>query len=259
MYRRIALFGWLVAIGTTCLQGQVNFTGTYHEDFDGLGPSGRTYPDGWNGVRWSGIGVLGEELELGVTTGTTRSGGIFNVGSDGDADRALGSLSSGSTVPLFGVRFVNATDQSIEELWLGGAMEQWRTANDDSVDELLRFEYSLDASSVYDPAASWLVWPEFDLPEALTDSTGGSAVDGNQSENRLILSGVLTGIEWNPTEALTIRWSDSNDAGSDGLYALDDFSLRRPVASVPEPSVHALFGITAIGMLAFRFRQRKQT
>ena len=62
---------------------------------------------------------------------------------------------------------------------------------------------------------------------------------------------MISGASWAGGAALTIRWSDLDDAGSDGLYALDNFSMT----AVPEPSTFTLLGVGAIGLLARRFRR----
>jgi trimeric autotransporter adhesin len=239
----------ILAVGA---QAQIAFTGSYANDFDAMGPTGTTYDPGWAGVRWSGSGPAGEALTLGVTAGSATSGGVYNVGAGGDADRALGSLASGATVPRFGARFENATGDTITDLTLSGVMEQWRTGNNASIDETIAFEYSLDAAGIDDGAATWIAWPGMDLSEKLTASTSSGAVDGNLPENRADFVTTLNGLNWASGAALTIRWSDADVTGSDGLYALDNFS----VTTVPEPSTWALLAMGAVGCWGWRRARR---
>jgi trimeric autotransporter adhesin len=229
-------------------RGQIAFTGGYTNNFDAMGSAGTAYDPGWAGVRWSGSGPAGEALTLGVTTGSTTSGGMFNVGSSADPDRALGSLASSSTVPRFGAQFQNDTGAAITDLTLTGVMEQWRTGNNATVDEAVAFEYSLDATGIDDAAATWVAVPAMNLNEKLTASTSAGALPGNLEENRTEFGTVLNGIDWAPGTALTLRWSDADVAGSDGLLALDNFGMT----TVPEPSTWALLVLGAAGLGGWR-------
>jgi hypothetical protein len=93
-----------------------------------------------------------------------------------------------------------------------------------------------------------------DLLERLTETTSGGAVDGNLLENQSLLGGTIEDAMWLDQGLLTLRWSDFNDGGSDGLYALDNFTLSG-ITAVPEPSVHALVGM---GLLALLTRPRRR-
>jgi trimeric autotransporter adhesin len=233
------------------VRAQVAFTGTYVNGFDAMGPTGTSYEPGWTGVRWAGTGPAGETLTLGVTTGSATGGGVYNTGSSGDTDRALGSLASGSTVPRFGAQFQNSTGETLTGLEVSGVMEQWRTGANATVDEVVAFEYSLDAADINDAAATWVAVPALDLSEKLTASTSAGAVNGNLPENRAEFGTVLSGLSWADGGALTIRWSDADVTGSDGLYALDNFSM----AVVPEPSTWALLTLGAAGLVVRRARR----
>lgn len=221
------------------------FSGSYDEDFDGLGPSGTTLLPEWSAVRSAGSGTLGAPLSPRVTTGTATSGGIYNVGAAGDPDRALGSLASGSTVPAFGLQLINNTGSVIDALWLDATMEQWRSGSSASVVESVVFEYSLNALSLADSAALWTSFGALNLDEKLTTSTSAGALDGNLPDHQWLIGGELTGLNWSEDDTLTLRWSDADHPSSDGLYALDDFSIRSSVTSVPEP---AGAGTLALGL-----------
>jgi trimeric autotransporter adhesin len=233
------------------VHAQIAFTDSYTNNFDAQGPTGTTYEPGWAAVRWAGTGPAGEALTLGVTAGTASSGGVYNVGPAGDPDRALGSVASGSTVPRFGAQFQNGSGETITDVGVTGVMEQWRTGASAAADEVIAFEYSLDAADINDAAATWVAVPALDLNEKLTASTSAGAVDGNLADNRLEIGATLNGINWADGGLLTIRWSDADVTGSDGLYALDNFSL----AAVPEPSTWALFALGAAGLLGRRLRR----
>jgi len=240
------------------LRAQVEFNGDYSQDFDVLG-TGSTLPDGWSAVRAAGSGAVGETLTPGITAGTATGGNVYNVGATGDSDRALGTLASSSTVPAFGLQLRNATGTTLDQLEVSGTMEQWRTGASDAVSESVVFEYSLNASGIDDGAAMWMAWPALDLNEKLVFSTSAGAVDGNSSDNQWGLGGSLTGLGWEDQGLLTLRWTDGDVSGSDGLYALDNLRLRGGISQVPEPSTYATIalGLGALGATRWRRSQAK--
>jgi trimeric autotransporter adhesin len=243
--RPILILGLTLAV-VAGAQAAISFNGSYSENFDSMGAAGTEYPSGWIGVNYRTSPAT--PLALGITTGTTTSGGLYNVGAAGDADRALGSLATGSVAPQFGVSFLNESGDVITGLQFSGVMEQWRRGADATVNESLQFEYSLDAIDIADPNATWQPFAAMNLTERLTESTSAGAVNGNDPENQIALTGLISDLGWLQNSSLTIRWTDIDHAGSDGLYALDNFTM----SAVPEPSTVALLGLGLLGILARR-------
>jgi len=234
-------------------QTPVGFTGAYSEDFDSMTSSGTSYPAGWTGVRYAGSGTLDATLDPAVTTGSSSGGGIYNVGAAADGDRALGVVASGSTIPRFGLQLVNNSGSTIDQISLTADSEQWRTGNNSSVNETVTFEYSLNASGINDPTATFTAVPGLDLFEIQTGSTSGGAIDGNDPANRAGIAALISGVGWADGTTLTIRWSDLDAAGNDGMYALDNLNIS--AVTVPEPSTVAMISIGALALLWRRFRR----
>jgi hypothetical protein len=229
---------------TLTTQAQILFSGSYSNNFDGMGTTGTSYDAGWSAVRISD----GATITLAVSSGTSTSGGMYNVGSSGDADRALGSLASSATIPRFGAQLLNLTGALVTQLTLSGVMEQWRTGSSAVANETIMFEYSLNASGLNDSAATWVAAPGMDLNERLITSTSGGAVNGNLPDNQLQLSATISGLNWGDGAVMTLRWTEQDHAGSDGMYALDNFSAR----TVPEPSTWALLLLGALAWASKR-------
>ncbi len=196
---------------------------TYTENFDAMGAAGTTYLTGWTAVRFAGTGAYGATLTMAVTDGSANSGNVYNVGTIDAPDRAMGTLASGSTIPRFGAFFLNNTGATITQIDLSGVMEQWRAATNSSVNEVVKFKYSLDATDLL--TGTWDSLATMDFVEIQTGTTTSAALDGNLPANQANLTGTITNITWAPNTTLWISWTDNNDSGSDGLYAIDNFSM----------------------------------
>jgi|GEM_PF-941513 len=223
---------------------------TYNENFDAMGPTGTTYLPGWTGVRFAGTGAIGQTLTLIVSdgSGSNLSGGVYNAGTTDATDRAMGTLGSGSTIPRFGAYFLNNTGSPITQIDFTGVMEQWRTGSNAVVEDVA-FNYSIDATDLM--TGTWQPLTSMDLIEVQTGSTTAAAIDGNLPENQAAINGTITGLTWAPGAVLWISWTDANDAGSDGIYAIDNFHMTVTTGGFtpdPEPSNYPTsFSATASG------------
>jgi hypothetical protein len=209
-------------------------TAIYTQSFDGITPTGTTYPAGWAGLRYgrsaTGTSVINEALSPIVLADNSNAGAIYNAGLNagaaGDADRALGSIASGSNYPAFGAVFVNNSGAAITRVTMTARNEQWRTGSNATVNENVIFEYSLDATNLNSgTTATWTPVTGLDLAELITTSATAGPLDGNAAANSKFISGVLTGINWPAGSTMWIRWRDTDDLGSDALLAVDNFSL----------------------------------
>ena len=214
--------------------------GSYSQNFDVMA-STTNYPPNWTGVRSAGTGTPGFVAPV-VSNGNSGTGAIYNVGNTSNANRALGTLSSGSTIPAFGTSFKNNTGLLILDVNMSGLMEQWRTGSAAGALEKVVFEFSTDADSLRDGSATWLPLTAMDLVEKLTASTSAGMVDGTLPANQTAISGTIGSLNLLPGATLWIRWTDSDDSGSDGLYAVDNFQLSYTsgTADVTAPTITAL-------------------
>ncbi|MDD3738127.1 MAG: choice-of-anchor J domain-containing protein [Lentimicrobiaceae bacterium] len=209
----------------------------YFENFDGLGPDGTTYLTGWQGVRAAGTGTIGEALPLKVTDGSANTGAVYNVGTTGSTERAMGTIGSNSTSPAFGANFTNSTGSTITKIDFSGFCEQWRTGTNSSVNEVHKFEVSFNATDLL--TGTWTEVSDFNLIEIVTNSTQSEALDGNAAENRQAINATLENIEWLTGTDMWIRWTDDNAVGSDALLAIDELKIDVSTGSttiLPEPS-----------------------
>lgn len=229
--KKIYSFLLTLMIGV-CSYGQITISALntpYTQNFDAMGATGTTYPTDWTGIRAAGTGTANQVLNPVVTDGTSNSGAVFNIGTTSANDRALGSLASGTTIPAFGATFKNTSGGLISKISISGIMEQWRTGTDATITENLTFSYSLDATSLN--TGVWTTVSGLNLVEKLITTTTSAAVDGNLAANKTSISSDIS-LAWANNSNLWIKWTDANEAGSDGAYAIDDFSLTATETSI---------------------------
>lgn len=210
------LYSLAIVLASTLAFGQISLTaqGTaYAENFDGMGPTGTTLPTGWVSTAPTVV----------VSNGSSNSGAIYNAGTTGAADRALGTLGSNSLTPIFGASFTNNTGSAITSLNISYMAEQWRTGSSSTANEVVAFSYSTDATSL--TTGTWTPVTELDLNEILTTTTTSGQVDGNLPANRASKSATISGLNIANNTTFWIKFADDNAVGSDGMYAVDDFSL----------------------------------
>lgn len=175
-------------------------------------------------------------------TGSSSSGGARSYGStialfNARDDRALGSLTS-DAVPtvLFGAEFQNTSSRDFTSLTISYTGEQWRQAANSRLDTLY-FTYSLDATSLLDPLATWISvslldfispQPRFPLLTFLPATPLPGNLGINQSFQQATLNNLLIPIG----STFWIRFQDDNISGQDHGLAVDNFSLT----AIPEPS-----------------------
>ena len=211
------------------------------ENFDALGSTGIALVNGWTAVKAGGSNAvaLGGTIPLSVYTTSSNAGACYNTGTPAASDRSIGSLASGSLIPRFGAAYQNNTGTTVSSIDLSAVMEQWRSGSSNTVNEILPFEYSTNATSIADTTATWISFSTMDLNEKLTSTAIAAGVDGNLPVNQTNISGTISSITLSNGAVLYIRWTDKDDAGSDGIYAVDDFSITFKATAIISPKIVA--------------------
>lgn len=235
-------------------------TASYSQDFDTLALTGTSnvLPTGFQ-IAESGTGAAADGFYA-AGTGSSNAGNAYSFGASGSAERALGSLTSGSVTPIqFGRLFTNGLAAVITDLAIGYTGEQWRVGN--AAASLLTFEYSTNATSL--TTGNWTRASALDfLPLFINGTSTGAALDGNLAANQRAISGTLSGLSIGIGSGFGLRWTQADVTGADQGLGIDNLSLRatsaQVQAAVPEPSTWAmmLFGFGAIGW-SVRSRRRR--
>lgn len=191
----------------------------YSEDFSGMGATQTNFIPGWTAINTTN----GTTLTMEETNGAASSGNVYNVGALDSEERAFGTMADGSIIPALGAVFINNTGNTVSKISIQAKMEQWRESSNSSVDETVAFSYSFDATSLN--TGNWTSVTALDLKEKLTSVNTNNAVNGNLASNYSLLSSIITGLNWANGTTLWIKWTDVNDAGNNGMYAIDNFTI----------------------------------
>ena len=220
------LAGFLSSSATVFAQAVVEIALTsyssYTQNFDTLantGTTNSTLPAGW-ALAESGGGARDND-QYAADTGDSNIGDTYSYGSAAVVERGLGTLQSGTLVPLFGAVFRNDTGAAIKSLNIAYTGEQWHLGTPARTDQL-NFQYSLDATSL--TTGTWTDVSALNFTAPVTTGITG-ALDGNAAPNRTLINGSISGLDIANGATFWIRWQDINAAGADDGLAVDDFSL----------------------------------
>jgi hypothetical protein len=191
----------------------------YTEDFSGMGATSTDFLPGWTAINANN----GSTLTMGITNGSDNTGNAYNVGAPTDEERAFGTLADATTTPALGAVFQNNTGSVVSKISIQARMEQWRQSGNTGVNESVVFYYSLDATSL--TTGTWTAVTALNLNEKLTAANGNLAVNGNLAANYTNMSNIISGLNWTNGTNLWIKWVDNNDAGANGMYAIDNFTI----------------------------------
>jgi len=255
---------------------------TYSQNFDTLNADNDTVTmQGWTNdstiAGWSlfrqpspGTPVTFYRSSSGdSTTGSFYSFGVLGVNSN--SDRALGGIGSGGTyfgAPASGdvagwmaVNFHNVTGSTMTSFNLSYDGEQWRNASNNFPQPNMTMVLEYGFGSSFAAVGSWTApGSSFNFTDPINDNTMATALDGNDSANRVAgIGGTITGLNWADGTDLWIRFVERNDVGNDHGLALDNFQFKAfaSVNAVPEPMSATLAVIGAAGVGLFSRRQRR--
>jgi len=146
-------------------------------------------------------------------------------------DRALGALASSTFVGRFGAALINQTASAITNFTLNYVGEQWRTAS--TTPNTLSFEYGLGVTDLLNAGAgAFTAFTGLDFTSPVNSATAAS-LNGNATANRTSKTGTVTGINWLPGQSLVLRWSDTDDIGTDQMIGIDDVVFSSVINAPP--------------------------
>jgi hypothetical protein len=248
----------LIVLGTLSLPAHAAIVLTapvYTQDFNSLANSGTSnvLPQGWSISETGSSSRVDGNYTAG--TGSSLTGDTYSFGAQDAADRALGSVATGTLLPSYGALFTNGLGGPISALAISYFGELWRVGSAGNINTL-SFAYSLDATSLI--TGSYTNFTTLDFTANPTGSTG--ARDGNIG--RTSIMGTITGLTLAQGDSILLRWSGANASGNDHGLAIDDFSLTANTNTIPEPASWAMliagFGLVGAAARNQRRRQRRR-
>ena len=260
--RGIFPFAALLALGAAGVTaGPINFNGTttYTQDFEGLSSttaSGATPGSGMNELTtlagnsttsvssWFVYGTAGWGLKWGVTNGSSNAGSFYALVNSATAgsvtNHALGSLASGSNIGFFGLVLRNDSGATINDLSI--AYDEVMNRNPSTTPNPYPLSYlvsstavatasaSVGAGTFADAAGSWNTTTlGFTTPSSGTGAPSTTQTTLNNTVTKIAtITGTLSELNWTAGDYIYLRWTDTDNTGSDAAAGVDNFSLSVP-------------------------------
>ena len=225
-----------------------------NENFDSMGSAGTTLPAAWTAgylgtvstqnrlvmspYAGNGLGITAMPVVVsdGSALPNPNVGTVFNLGSAGNSERALGGYprTTPSGDQIMQVAIVNTTGGSLTTINVSYAGEQWRQSQGTSSSgpEMLRF-----LASTTSPTDGFTYFSNLDFtaPKQLVADWPVGGLDGNLAANRAVITGTITFASAVPAGGtFYLRWHDWNDNGtSDHFLAIDDIIISSTAATGP--------------------------
>jgi predicted extracellular nuclease len=210
------------------------------QPFDSLASAGTSnaLPAGWH-LTELGTGGAAEGAYA-AGTGSSNAGGAYSFGTTA-ADRALGSVGSGTVTPIhYGAKFTNAGSGPITALSISFDGEMWRRGNSVPPNgDKLAFAYSLDATSLN--TGTFTAVPSLNFASLaasclnVSGTVAAGATNGHSANCKVAIAASITGLAVNPGASIWIRWTDTDDGGADDGLAVDNVSVAATFSSDPTP------------------------
>jgi predicted extracellular nuclease len=198
----------------------------YTQNFDTLANTGTTNNLTINGWFLNETGTsAANNGQYAAGTGSGTGGDVYSFGAASNAERAFGTLFSGTLTPTIGAQFTNNTGSTVTSLDISYIGEMWRLGQNTAgrAADRLDFQLSSDATSL--ATGIWTDYNSLDFSSPVVAGTVG-ALNGNASVNQTPVGFTITGLSIANGASFWIRWNDSDLApGSDDGLAVDNFSL----------------------------------
>ncbi len=246
--KKIALLLSALTVGLAVqAQTPISVTGTtltYTQDFNNLDTTSAgsaVLPAGW-AIYEFGTSATTVNQQYKGSNGSSNTGDTYSFGTSGVAERALGSIASGSITSHYGAKFTNNTGVPINGFTITYKGEQWRfggptaPATSRTNADSLRFLYSITASGVSDTvSANYTESTALMFNSPNFSGAAPLALDGNASGNFTNKTGTVS-VTIPAGSSIVIKWIDKNVQGNDDGLAVDDVNIVFTTTGTPTQS-----------------------
>jgi endonuclease I len=197
-----------------------NLADPYTQDFNTLASAGTSsvLPTGWALLETGN----NADINYLADNGTANSGNTYSYGAANNAERAFGSILSGSLTPTIGVQFTNNSGATITSITVSYTGEQWRLGTANREDRL-DFQYSTNATALNNGVYTDVNQLDFIAPVTVVPL---GALDGNALANKKNIAAFeIVGLNIPDGSSFWFRWMDFNAAGADDGLSIDDFTV----------------------------------
>lgn len=231
---------------------------SYNQHFDGLPATGSFSLTGKGPLALSAAPINASNLtgwqlwmmdgsntnaSFATGTGSSTGNGVYSLGNSGTAERALGSLSSGTGIYAFGLILTNQTGSLLNSFTIGFTAEQWRKGGSTNPNT---WTFHYKTGNISDLNEDSLREESHLNFGSVNTSSSGSSLNGNLPANQQNISFTVSGISWRDGEQLLLRWDDADETGSDDIMAMDDFAFSASLqSSKPQISDVSADAVTA--------------
>jgi hypothetical protein len=247
----LAIFS-LAAFTITCVNGQVQLTSNYTQNFDSFGTSSVTWANNSTLTGWTiTAGIANPVSSLLLNHGNSTSANVYNYGSVGNSDRSLGYLGGGSnSFTNFYLQIQNNTGGLLTSLDVSYDGRLWRSggAQPTNSNNTIAFFYATGNPALTNNSSTTGWTSVSTLNYAPTVSVSGGAQPGTATN----FSTTISGLSLNQGDQIVFRWLGNDGTGTDAGLAIDNINI------VPEPTTWALIGLGSAFML-WRVRSRKKS
>lgn len=203
--------------------------GIYTQDFNTLTNFASSAADraGWHNLSmplpaWQAYFGKASATEMLTKTNGTATGFYVYPRQPEAGNFSIGTCGGNTSACIFGCAFTNATEQTLTEFTVAFEAAQWYVGNSNV--ETLAFQYCVTnqwAPLDKVPSASWQGVETLAYHSTVALQEGESKYHTFANETK---TGVIPD-ELPPGALLLIRWIDTDDAGNDHRFAVDDFTL----------------------------------
>jgi hypothetical protein len=211
---------------------------------------------GFVGTKIAGTGTAATNFI--VDNGGANGGAIYSLGDTAGADRALGSVASGTNVMGFGFKLTNSTANIIADLTVAFTQENWRSST--SVVNTVFASYAFPGGAITDANFLTTTDPGFLAATGLNmvgpdPVTTNGPLLGNDPGNQVARSATFSAINLAPGASMYFRWRDVNETGNDANLAMDNLVITSNFSAIPEPSSALLLATSCVGLILQRRRR----